>query len=191
LNFTEEEEASNDTYFNETFACKISRPNSAWEIIENRKGGQVIVTVKPKQQPGVRFEIVLYNVAEGASAEAILNERINWLAGIAKDFKKIIDDEIELLGHKVPRIIFLSDYNSITLVSENWMLVEGNRGYLFKFISPQSCYEEYKPEVQKILGSFEIVKENAYEIIRPNPKPPIVWAFDDLPLLLLEIHAFK
>lgn len=158
LDFTEEEEESNDTYFNEAFACKISRPNSTWEIIETRKGGQIIVTVKPKQQLGVRFEIVLYNVAEGASAEAILKERMNWLEGIAKDFNKIVEDEIELLGHKVPRIIFLSDYNSSTLVSENWMLVEGKRGYLFKFISPQSCYEEYKPSAQKILDSFEMVK---------------------------------
>jgi hypothetical protein len=160
LEFTEEKEKSNDTYLNEAFACKISRPDSAWEIIESEKGGQIIVTVKPKQQPGVRFEMVLYNVTEGASAEAILNERMNWLAGIAKDFNKIVDDEIELLGHKVPRIIFLSDYNSIILVSENWMLVKGNRGYLFKFISPQTCYEEYKPSAQKILDSFEMVKQN-------------------------------
>jgi hypothetical protein len=87
LDFIEEEEESNDTYFNETFACKISRRNSAWEIIESRKSGQVVVTVKPKQQLGVRFEIVLSNVAEGASAEKILNERINWLAGIAKDWR--------------------------------------------------------------------------------------------------------
>lgn len=158
LDFTEEEEESNDTYFNEAFAFKISRPNSAWEIIEARKGGQITVTVKPKQQLGVRFEIVLYRVTEGASAKAILNERMNWLAGIAKDFNKIVDEEIELLGYKVPRVIFLSDYNSIILVSENWMLVEGNRGYLFKFISPQSCYEEYKPSAQKILDSFEMVK---------------------------------
>lgn len=158
LDFTEEEKGSSDAYFNEAFACKISRPNSSWEIMETMKGGQVTVTIKPKQQLGVRFEVVFYNVAEGASAEAILNERINWLAGIAKDFNKIVDDEIEVSGHKVPRIIFLSDYNSITLVSENWMFVEGNRGYLFKFISPQSCYEEYKPSVQKILDSFEIVK---------------------------------
>lgn len=154
LEFAEEEEESKDIYFNEAFACKISRPSSAWEIIETEKGGQIIVTVKPKQQPGVRFEIVLFSVTEGVSAEAVLNARMNWLAGIAKDFNKIVDDEIALLGRKVPRIIFLSDYNSIILVSENWMLVEGNRGYLFKFISPQSCYEEYKPSAQKILDSF-------------------------------------
>ena len=159
LDFTEEEEEYSNTYLNQAFAFKISRPNSAWEIIETQRSGQIVVTVKPKQQLGVRFEIVLYQVTEGASAEAILNERINWLAGIAKGFNKIVDDRIELLGHKVPRIIFLSDYNSITLVSENWMLVEGNRGYLFKFISPQSCYEEYKPIAQKILDSFETVNK--------------------------------
>ncbi|MFQ6115388.1 MAG: transglutaminase-like domain-containing protein [bacterium] len=168
LDFTEEEIATFTeiktgifvhTYSNKAFTCKISAPDTTWVIDETVEAGHTSVTIKPKEEENVTFALVLFAVPPGMSAKAILDGRLNALAGMLKNFKKLEEGEIEIAAQKVPRVVFQHDTeDGLILVNENCLLVKDANAYLFAIITPKDHFAELRPSLQKILESFEIVK---------------------------------
>ena len=152
-----------NTYYNKAFACKISTPDTTWILDETADAGHTSITLKPQNTDSVTSALVLFAVPPGMSAKAILDGRLNALAGMFKNFRKIEEGEIEIAGHKIPRVVYQADYqqdtnDQLTLISENCLLVEGANGYLFKFTGPAAYFKDFRGCFWKILESFEIVK---------------------------------
>ena len=168
LDFTEEEITTstelktgifNGTYFNKAFACKISAPDTAWDISEEKKAGIPTILMKPKEEENVTFALVLFPLPPGMSSKSILDTRVNAISGMVKNFKKLEEGQIQIAGRTVPRVVFQqSAKDQLILVNENCLLVEGTNGYLFAFITPEDRFIELRASLQKILESFEIVK---------------------------------
>ncbi len=168
LDFTEEETATtteiktgifDGTYFNKDFACKISAPDTTWDITVEKKMGIPTVLIKPKEEENVTFALVLFALPPGMSAKTILDTRVNAISGMVKNFKKLEEGESKIAGRKVPRVVFQqSAKDQLILVNENCLLVEGTNGYLFAFITPEDRFIELRASLQKSLESFEIVK---------------------------------
>lgn len=168
LDFTEEETATtteiktgifDGTYFNKAFACKISAPDTTWDITVEKKMGIPTVLIKPKEEENVTFALVLFPLPPGMSSKTILDTRVNAISGMVKNFKKLEEGESKIAGRTVPRVVFRqSAKDQLILVNENCLLVEGTNGYLFAFITPEDRFIGLRASLQKILESFEIVK---------------------------------
>jgi len=168
LDFTEEEIATsteiktgifNGTYFNKAFTCKISAPETTWDISEDKKTGVPTILIKPKDEENVTFALVLFPLPPGTSSKSILDARLNAISGMVKDFKKLEEGQIEIIGRKVPRVVFQQSVrDELILVNENCLLAEDSNGYLFAFITPKERFLELRASLQKILESFEILK---------------------------------
>jgi len=168
LDFTEEEIATsteiktgifNGTYFNKAFTCKISAPETTWDISEDKKSGVPTILIKPEDEENVTFALVLFPLPPGTSSKSILDARLNAISGMVKNFKKLEEGQIEIIGRKVPRVVFQQSVrDELILVNENCLLAEGSNGYLFAFITPKDRFVELRASLQKILESFEILK---------------------------------
>lgn len=167
LDFTEEERVATTeirtgifdrTYFNKTYACKISPPDDTWTINESEKGGVIVVEINSEEQY-TEFALVLFAVPQGTSATVILNGRINAISGMVKDFEKHEEGEIEIAGQKVPRVVFQqSRKDESIIINENCLLIDGTNAYLFAFITAKERFSELRPHFLKILESFEIFR---------------------------------
>lgn len=165
LDFTEDERAAiteiktgifDLTYFNKTYACKISAPDDTWTINETEKGGISVVEISSKEQD-VEFALVLFAVPQGTSAKVILNGRVNAISGMVNDFEKHEEGEIEIARQKVPRVVFQqSRKDQSIIVNENCLLIDGTNAYLFAFITSKERFSELRIHFLKILESFEI-----------------------------------
>jgi len=148
-----------DTYFNKVFTCKISIPDSTWDIEEAADAGQTSIKIRPKVNKNIMFALVLFAVPPGMSAENILTGRMNVLSGMLKNFQKLNHGYIEIAKQKAPKVVYQQAANdSLILLNENYLLVDGTNAYLFASIAPKDHFENFKVDFQKILESFEILK---------------------------------
>jgi hypothetical protein len=165
LEFTEDERAAiteiktgifDLTYFNKTYACKISAPDDTWTINETEKGGVSIIEISSKELD-VEFALVLFAVPQGTSAKVVLDGRVNAISGMVNDFEKHEEGEIDIAGQKVPRVVFQqSKKDQSIIVNENCLLIAGTNAYLFAFITSKERFSELRSHFRKILESFEI-----------------------------------
>jgi transglutaminase-like putative cysteine protease len=168
LDFKEDERAaiaeiktgiSDLSYFNKTYACKISAPDDTWTINETEKGGVSVVEINSKELD-MEFALVLFAVPQGTSAKVILDGRVNAISGMVKDFEKQEEGEIEIAGQKVPRVVFQQSRKDQSLiVNENCLLIDGTNAYLFAFITSKERFSELRAHFLKILESFEVFRE--------------------------------
>lgn len=165
LDFTEDERAAiieiktgilDRTYFNKTYACKISAPDDTWTINETETGGISVIEISSKELD-VEFALVLFAVPQGTSAKVILDGRVNAISGMVNDFEKHEEGEIEIAGQKAPRVVFQqSRKDQSIIVNENCLLIDGTNAYLFAFITSKERFSELRSHFLKILESFEI-----------------------------------
>jgi len=168
LDFTEAETAAlteiktgifDRTYFNKTYACKISAPDDTWTINETEKGGVSVVEINSEEYD-IEFALVLFAVPQGTSAKVILDGRLNAISGMVKDFEKHEEAEIEIAGQKAPRVVFQQSRKDQSIIfNENCLLIDGTNAYLFAFITAKEHFSELRPHFLKILESFEIFRE--------------------------------
>jgi hypothetical protein len=152
---------SEQTYSNQAYSCRISAPDSSWEIDDSAEGVHPTVLIKPRDEKDktTSFALVLFAVPPGFTAEKILKGRLNAISVTVKNFEQLEDGEAEIAGRKVPKVVFQQDVgDGLTLVNENCILVDGANAYLFASIAPKEKFAELRPSFQEILDSFEIVK---------------------------------
>ena len=152
---------SEQTYSNRAYACRISAPDSSWEIDDSAQGSHTTILIKPRDKKDERttFALVMFAVPPDFSAERILEGRVNAISATVMNFEELEEGETEIAGRKVPMVLFQQDAgDGIKLVNANCLLVEGANAYLFVSIAPKDQFAELKASFQEILGSFEIVK---------------------------------
>lgn len=149
---------SDHTYFNKTFACKISAPDNAWTISETEKGGVSVIEIN-SEELDAEFALVLFAVPQGTSAKVILDGRMNAISRMVKDFEKREEGDIEIAGQIIPSAVFLqSTKDQSIIVNENCLLIDGTNAYLFAFVTAKEHFEELRSHFLKILESFEILR---------------------------------
>lgn len=150
------------TYTNRDYSCKISAPDTSWQITaeESARPG---VTIMPRHTDAVRFYLVMFPVPAGTSQDVVLNSRLNVIKSRVKNFKLLKEEKFEIAGKLAPRVVFEftheeNDGAMVQIVSENCLLTDGFNGYLFKFSAEKNLFEKFVSYAEKIEHSFQLLK---------------------------------
>jgi hypothetical protein len=147
------------TYTNASYGCRISAPDDTWTLKEGTDGGSAMVTMK---KGGAEFALVFFGVPPGTEATKTLESR---LAAISKmkivpNYQFLAKGSTDIASrHNAPSAIFSqTDEVGNTRINENILLIDGASAYLFAWIAPQEQFDTLHTTLDKILGSFELVK---------------------------------
>jgi len=165
LDFKEEEARAGiktgifgETYFNQNFSCKISAPDKTWTMEEKQDGSVTMLEMSSKED-SANFALVFFVVPAGMNPKKILEGRLNAIRNMVKNFERLEESELEIAGQKAPSVVFKQSRKDQSIaVVQNCLLIDGTNGYLFVFATPEDKFEKSRPQFQKVLASFEIIK---------------------------------
>jgi hypothetical protein len=145
---------SGATYTNASFAFRISAPDNSWTLTETP--GMISMT-----KGDADFTLVFFGVPAGTQPGPIMEIRLGAVTKMVPNYQLISRGTTDIEQHKAPSAIFSqTSKEGKTLINENILMIDGTSGYLFVWIVPQAQYVPLPGEFERILGSFEIVRDN-------------------------------
>jgi ribosomal protein L37E len=144
------------TYKMPAYGVKINYPSN-WRVGKGRTPSASVIFQSPKENPSdILFESVgisSYNITN-ETPEQLMQGAINQLGKKHHDFTLIESVPTILAGRQAHRIVYEAGRKRYMGV----VTIEKNKAYQVMYVAEPSKYDRYLPIVQKMIGSFEIIR---------------------------------
>lgn len=144
------------TYTNVDFACRITAPEG-WELIETSEQGLPMLVMQPPGAPEAQAVLLMFGAPAGTKPEQIMAARIPALKGALPGFK-LIGQEMSSIGDLAAAVGTWTFSQGIDVRQQNWIVMNGDLGYLFVFTAVDARWAGYEPVFQRIRDSFAVLK---------------------------------
>ncbi|MGE5592409.1 MAG: transglutaminase-like domain-containing protein [Betaproteobacteria bacterium] len=144
------------TYTNADFACRITAPEG-WNLMEAEEQGLPMLVIQPSGVPEAQALLVMFSAPAGSEPEQILSSRIPALQGALPGFS-LVSQETSWIGEYPATVGTWTFDQGVEFRQQNWIVINGDLGYLFVFTGVNAKWADYEPVFQSIRDSFESFK---------------------------------
>lgn len=141
------------TYTNVDFACRVTAPEG-WQLMETSEQGLPMLVMQPSGAPEAQAVLLMFSAPAGTKPEQIMAARIPALKGALPGFT-LIGQEISHIGDFAAAVGTWTFSQGIDVRQQNWIVMNGDLGYLFVFTAVDANWANYEPAFQSIRESFE------------------------------------
>ncbi|MGE5583975.1 MAG: transglutaminase-like domain-containing protein [Bacillota bacterium] len=144
------------TYTNADFACRITAPEG-WNLMEAKEQGLPMLVIQPSGVPEAQALLVMFSAPAGSKPEQILSSRIPALQGALPGFS-LVSQETSSIGEYPAAVGTWTFDQGVEFRQQNWIVINGDLGYLFVFTGVNAKWADYEPVFQSVRDSFELFK---------------------------------
>ena len=144
-------------YTNADFKCRMEIPEG-WQLMETQEQGLPELVAQNLNNPLAIQVLVMFSVPQGTTPEQMLKARIPMLKNVLPDFKLLKEEKVKMKAYSTSVGTWEFSHSGKKIKQQNWILVQGDRGFLLVFQASGEEWSKYEVEFQKMREQFVILE---------------------------------
>jgi hypothetical protein len=146
------------TYENPIYQIKIQYPVD-WEKKDQELGGNNIVKFVLPQHRFPSLFLQIEDLNSSMPLDEYSHEQINHLRQLFRDINIIETNTTTLAGNNAYKVVYTFTLEQINYKKMDIWTIKDNKAYIINYLAETGQYSSYLPTIQKMVDSFEIMKE--------------------------------